>query len=450
VLRQRLNLADVININRFNLCLMYNSESDMRLNVLEKYLDHNNKNKQPLIGLATLMSLAYAGKDLSPIGAQLLELAEDDNAEALMDLSVLVQLKGDHDTGVALQQQALMLKQHYQLPPQNLKSPIKLLAIMAPGDLMTNTPLEFITEGIGIELDMLYVSPEQPIPNTLPEHDIAMIAVSELDRNYHILKMLETQMDNWPTPIINKARNIVKMARYRSSIMLQNHAGINSPVTSRINHTELKGIISGTHNLGDYLNGSSFPFIIRPIDSHAGYGLTKIENTEEISAYLLNQYNEDYFISSFVNYKNTDQQYRKYRIVLIQGKPFIVHMAISDHWMVHYANAGMAENAVKRAEEELIMKTFDDDFSKRHALAFEKIYKTFGLDYIGIDCSEMPDGDLLIFELGNSLTVHSLDSVEIFPYKKTQIDKIFNGFGRHLEKTLIPNIQNNAFTLIKS
>ena len=408
----------------------------MSLNALAKYLDDNDTSTQSLIGLATLMSLAFDGKDLAPIGTTLLELAGGDNAEALMDLSTLVQLKGDRDTGLALQQQALMLKQHYKLEPDSIKNPIKLLAIMAPGDLMSNTPLEFITEAIGITLDMLYVSPEHPVPSTLPEHDIAMVAVSELDRNFHILKLLESAMADWPKPIINSPNNIVEMARDRSSLMLQNYAGINIPITSRITRTELENIINGSHHLNDYLADSSFPFIIRPVDSHAGHGLEKIENIAEIKEYLLNQYNENYFISPFINYKNTDEQYRKYRIVLIQGKPFLVHMAISDQWMVHYANANMADDANKRAEEQSVMETFDDDFSQRHALAFKKIYERFGLDYIGMDCGETPEGDLLIFELGNSLNVHTLDSVDIFPYKKIQTDKIFNGFSSYLNKIL--------------
>jgi len=421
----------------------------MSLNALAMCLDDSNKNKQPLIGLATLMSLIFAGKDLTPVGTQLLELAGGDDAEALMDLSILVQLKGDHDTGIALQQQALMLKQHYTLEPENLKNQLKLLAIMAPGDLMSNTPLEFIAEGIGIELEMLYVSQEHPLPTVLPEHDIIMVAVSELDRNYQILKLLEADMINLEKPIINNPGKIIEMSRDKTSIMLQNYRDINMPITSRIDRFELKNIINESQNLAHYLMGSTFPFIIRPIDSHAGYGLKKIENINEINEYLLNQYNDNYFISPFIDYYSEDKQYRKYRIVLIKGKPFIVHMAISDHWMVHYANAGMIDNANKRAEEKFIMETFDDDFSKRHALAFNNIYERFGLEYIGIDCGETSDGKLLIFEIGNSLTVHSLDPVDIFPYKKTQITKVFNGFAVLLEQTVVANSHNKSLELIK-
>ncbi len=421
----------------------------MSFNALAICLDDSNNKKQPLIGLATLMTLLFAGEDLTPIGAQLIALAGGDDAEALLDLSVLVQLKGDRDTGLALQQQALMLKQHYKLEPENLNSQIKLLAIMAPGDLMTNTPLEFITEGLGMNLEMLYVSEEYPLPKELPEHDIIMVAVSELDRNHAILKSLEMDMKNYCKPIINKPQNIAAMARDRTSIMLQKINGINMPITSRINRSELEAINNSLSTLSTYLNGSDFPIIIRPIDSHAGSGLQKLESINDISDYLTNQANENYFISPFINYHSDDKQYRKYRIVLIKGKPFIVHMAIAEQWMVHYANAGMAENASKRAEEQFNMETFDEGFSKRHVYAFQKIYQRLDLDYIGIDCAETIDGDLLIFEIGNSLTVHSLDPVDIFPYKKTQITKVFNGFETLLEQTLTSSTNNKSLELIK-
>ena len=422
----------------------------MSFNALAICLDDSNNQKQPLIGLATLMSLIIAGKDITPIASQLLQLAGVDDAEALLDLSILVQLKGDHDTGVALQQQALMLKQHYILEPENLKSQIKLLAIMAPGDLMSNMPLEFITEGLGISLDILYVSKEYPLPEELPEHDIIMVAASELDRNYPILKALETDMENCSRPIINKAQNILAMARDRTSHMLQKIDGINMPITTRINRSELETINNGSRSLGSYLNDGKFPIIIRPIDSHAGAGLQKLESINDMREYLSSQSDENYFISPFINYYSDDKQYRKYRIALIKGKPFIVHMAIADQWMVHYANAGMAEDACKRAEEQFVMETFDEGFAKRHADVFQTIYQRLDLDYIGIDCAETSDGDLLIFEVGNALTVHALDPVDIFPYKKTQITKVFNGFGSLLEQTLASSTQNKSLELISS
>ena len=141
---------------------------------------------------------------------------------------------------------------------------------------------------------------------------------------------------------------------------------------------------------------------------------------------------DEFYISRFVDYRGEDGLFRKYRIVLIEGRPFICHMAISSHWMIHYLNAGMTESAEKRAEEARFMANFDEEFALRHADAFRAIYERMGLDYLGIDCGETADGSLLIFEVDSNMVVHALDPVDIFPYKQPQMRKVFAAFRQML------------------
>ncbi|HSY26184.1 MAG TPA: RimK family alpha-L-glutamate ligase, partial [Burkholderiaceae bacterium] len=117
-----------------------------------------------------------------------------------------------------------------------------------------------------------------------------------------------------------------------------------------------------------------------------------------------------------------------YRIILIEGKPFICHMGISQHWMIHYLNAGMAESAEKRAEEDRFMAQFDTGFAARHAEAFQAITDILQLDYVGLDCGETKDGKLLIFEADSDMIVHAMDPVDMFPYKQATMRKIFDAF----------------------
>jgi len=51
---------------------------------------------------------------------------------------------------------------------------------------------------------------------------------------------------------------------------------------------------------------------------------------------------------------------------------------------------------------------------------------------LGIDCGETPDGKLLIFEVDSCMIVHALDPVELFPYKQTQMHKLFAAFRQML------------------
>jgi glutathione synthase/RimK-type ligase-like ATP-grasp enzyme len=184
--------------------------------------------------------------------------------------------------------------------------------------------------------------------------------------------------------------------------------------------------------LSRYLEDGAYPIIVRPVDSHAGHGLDKIADADALNHYLQIHTDSEFYVSRFIDYRGHDGLFRKYRIVLIAGRPFICHLGISEHWMIHYLNAGMAENADKRAEEAAVMAAFDTDFAAKHSNALRSINERIGLDYLGIDCAETPDGQLLIFEVDSCMIVHALDSVELFPYKQPQMRKVFAAFRQML------------------
>jgi glutathione synthase/RimK-type ligase-like ATP-grasp enzyme len=150
--------------------------------------------------------------------------------------------------------------------------------------------------------------------------------------------------------------------------------------------------------------------------------------------YLDRQHYDEFFIAPFVDYKNSDGLYRKYRVILCAGEAFLCHLAMSTHWMIHYLNAGMADDAQKRAEEAQAMNDFKQTFAKKHAGAFQAIYERTGLEYVGIDCSETPDGKLLIFEIDSCMIVHAIDPVDLFPYKPEHMKTLFNAFELMLKK----------------
>ena len=127
---------------------------------------------------------------------------------------------------------------------------------------------------------------------------------------------------------------------------------------------------------------------------------------------------------------------RKYRIALVDGAPFLCHMAISSHWMVHYLNAGMTEDAGKRAEEARAMADFEADFAKRHATGFAALRERIGLEYFAIDCAESRDGNLLVFEADTAMIIHSMDPPEMFPYKAAQMEKAYAAFQTMLRRAV--------------
>ena len=398
------------------------------------------QNQEPLIGLAKLMRMAFSGVDLAPLGAQLIERAgfepSSASANALMDLSTVLQLRGDRELALVMQAQALEMQQIYTPPTVAGSAKIRLLAIMGPGDLMANTPLEFLLENSDVALDILYVAPYLPLPPSLPEHDVLFVAIGESDENIPLLEEVGSAIKSWPRPVLNMPERIALLSRDSACALLKSAPGIVMPDTARIDRHILEQIGREELAITAVLEQGEFPVIVRPVDSHAGKGLARLDDPIAIADYLQTMPQGEFYIARFVDYRGADGLFRKYRIVLIEGRPFVCHMGISAHWMIHYLNAGMAESAEKRAEEEHFMTGFDEGFALRHAEAFRAIHERISLDYLGIDCGETPEGSLLIFEVDSNMIVHAIDPVDVFPYKQPQMRKVFAAFREMLSNAM--------------
>jgi glutathione synthase/RimK-type ligase-like ATP-grasp enzyme len=261
---------------------------------------------------------------------------------------------------------------------------------------------------------------------------VLFVAIGEMDDHLPLLAAWEKQLATWPKPVLNRPHDIVKVARDSAARLLDNLPGIQMPPTCRVHGQQLRELVAEQTDTPVLPAGLRFPLLVRPVDSHAGQQLHRLDDASALLAMLAaDGKNNEFFVSNYIDYRNADGLFRKYRIVLIDGRPFPCHLAISSHWMIHYLNAGMAESAEKRAEEAHFMMNFSA-FAARHAQALQAIQQTIGLDYLGIDCAETADGDLLIFEVDPAMVVHAMDPVEVFPYKQAPMRQLFTAFREML------------------
>jgi len=394
----------------------------------------------PLIGAATLMRCAFYHDDLRPIGDMLLARAQanPDDANAWLDASFVLQLLGQRDAGLDIQRHALTIRTLYALPAPARTPTLNLLVLMGPGDFMANTPIEFLLQTTDIAANVQYVSPELPFPEQVPDHDVLFVAIAQSDANVVLLRDVAQMVAGWPRPVVNRPESIAHLSRNGAHAKLEGTTGTVMPRTVRVARATAEQLANGEIDVQALLPGEAFPLIVRPLDSHAGTDLQKVDDAAALRAYLAAQPSHEFYLAPFVDYSGPDGQFRKYRIVLIDGKPFICHLAISSHWMVHYLNAGMDDSAAKRAEEAAGMAGFDDGFAQRHAAALAEIDARIGLPYLGIDCAETRDGRLLIFEVDNAMVVHAMDDPGKYPYKGPAMDKVFRAFEAMLHRAAQP------------
>ncbi|MES2105074.1 MAG: RimK family alpha-L-glutamate ligase [Pseudomonadota bacterium] len=390
-----------------------------------------------LMGLAAMLRAAYYSVNLTPLGNQLIEHlnTHPEDANAMMDLSTILYMLGNREVAAATQTEAMNLARFYQLPTAaGNEARLRVLALMVPGDFMANTPIEFLLEDSDVAVDLMYVIPGMPLPELVPDHDVLFVAVGEAENTHGLLAQIAEETRNWPRPVLNRAERSLNLSRDKVASLLGGVQGICMPVTVRADRQTLERIAAAEIAPLSLLGDGDFPIIVRPVGSHAGHGLMKLLTASDVRAYLDNMQESEFFISRFVDYSGADGLFRKYRIVLVDGKPFLCHMAVSEHWMIHYLNAGMAENQAKRDEEARAMASFDTGFAERHAQAFAQIHLKFGLDYVGIDCAETADGDFLVFEVDTSMIVHGMDPADLYPYKPAAMQKVFDAFRALLSR----------------
>jgi glutathione synthase/RimK-type ligase-like ATP-grasp enzyme len=398
------------------------------------------------LGVAKLSKLAFDGVDLGPLRSQLLDkyVFEPDNAAALMDLAVIEQLLGNLEDGLARQHEALQLRRIYRSPCEAAKPGVRLLAFAAPGDIGNNTPLEFLLEGSDIALTTLYVVPGEPLPEPIPDHDVAIATACESDKNQAVQAEITRLTADWPKPVLNHPDQIALLARERLHALLKPVASIEMPMTVRIDRASLAEIGAGRTPLRAHLADGVFPVIARPLGSHAGFGLKKLDDAAAVTAYLAERAEAGFYLSRYVDYRSPDGRFRKYRIVFVDGRAYACHMAIAEQWMIYYLNAGMGESAAKQAEEERFMTAFSSEFARRHKAALAALAERIGLDYFGIDCAQTGDGKLLLFEADIAMIVHLMDSPTTYPYKVPQMRSVFAAFCAMLKERAVPRSVRKA------
>ena len=404
----------------------------------------------PFFGLAPYLRMSIAGMDLQPVGEHVLAQAQaqPDSATLWMALSLVLQSLGQRELGLTAQAQALSLQRVYHLSARQQPVRCRLLMLMEPGDLAANTPLECLLEDSDIELIFYYLSHNEPLLTPLPEHDAVLIAMSDSDENRAHLAFLAQTLAHWPKPVLNLPQFIPCVDRATASSLLQHQPGVLMPPTLRASRAQLLAIASGANQLSTVFPDCDFPIILRPLGSQGGHGLAKIETPEDIAPYLSGQPDAEFFISRFINYSHADGYFRKIRVALIDGQPYACHMAVSSNWMIHYVNAGMYEEAWKRAEELAFMEGFET-FKQRHKSALQAISRAIPLDYLCIDCAETVDGQLLIFEVDHAMVIHAMDTEAQFPYKQIHMHKVKKAFRDLLLQRMADHTVTNAPTPVE-
>ena len=286
-----------------------------------------------------------------------------------------------------------------------------LLVLCAPGPYTANTPVDLIFDSRHVTLHRWYVDPSGEVP-CLPRYDAIWIAIGESDAAASRLRAAERFAAAQRQPVFNRPGAIGRLNRVALAATFASARHTCAVTTERVARERYAA------------EPRAVPHIVRPVDSHGGYGLERIDDDAQRAAYAAHTDSAFLYVSPYIDYRSADGYFRKYRIIFIDGEPFPFHLAISPNWMVHYYNAPMTEHQWMRDEELAFFERLDIVFPGDLAEALRETAARLGLDYVGIDCAIARDGTLLVFEADNAVIVHLLDDPVMFAYKHRHVPRI--------------------------
>ena len=185
--------------------------------------EDNARPATPYLGLAPFLRMSIAGVDLKPVAQDLLAQAQaaPRDANLWMNLSIAMLCLGQRELGLAMQAQALELTRSYRIRAAQQPASLRVLMLMAPGDLAANTPLECLLEDSDVDLELFYLSESDPQDLRLPEHDVLFVALAEADEHRALLQSLERRLAHWSAPVINAPQFIPRTGRALASALLR-------------------------------------------------------------------------------------------------------------------------------------------------------------------------------------------------------------------------------------
>jgi glutathione synthase/RimK-type ligase-like ATP-grasp enzyme len=230
------------------------------------------------------------------------------------------------------------------------------------------------------------------------EFDLIFNGICDADSNSRSLKMAEGLTGKLSLPVVNEPRRIRETRRDRIAELLEGIEGIRVPRTIRIAPRSKGELLERIRSAG------IFPALVREAGTHGGSGMLLVEREtppDRLDRFAFD--GRDYYVTEFVDFRDEEGLYRKYRVVFIEGERFWRHGIVSTRWKIHVSGRKelMDASAELREEEERLLREGMPELDER----FSEIAARVGLEYFGIDFALTPEGEILLFELNACMNV---------------------------------------------
>jgi tetratricopeptide (TPR) repeat protein len=256
----------------------------------------------------------------------------------------------------------------------------------------------------------------------LPPHAAIFNAIGDADLARPALDAARALAARSAAPVINAPVAVLATGRVETARRLAAIPGVVAPRTLAIPRDEL--VARGAAALR--ARGFEFPLLLRRPGFHTGRHFLRLDQADQIDGALAALPGAELIAIEFLDARSTDGLVRKYRAMIVDGRLYPLHLAISAEWKVHYFTADMAERPDHRAEEARYLCDMTAAIGPSAVAALARIGEVLALDYGGIDFGLDQKGRVLLFEANAGMVVNPPDPDPRWDYRRDAIARVLD------------------------
>jgi tetratricopeptide (TPR) repeat protein len=343
-------------------------------------------------------------------------------------LGLLYEALGDEAAAQRHLARAFEQRASWTLPFRGTGRPLRVLLLVSArgGDVVLHP---FLDDRI-IETTM-FVPEGFKAGVPLPPHDVVFNGIGDADRCGRALACIRTLLDASPAAVINDPESVAASGRAQIE---RRFAGIPRLIVPRTERFARASLAAGALAV----NGWTFPLLVRAPGYQGGAHFESAAEPAALAAAVDALPGPELLAIAFIDTRGADGLFRKYRVLIVDGVLYPVHLAISSRWKVHYYSADMAERAEHRAEERRFLEDMRGTLGPRTVAALERAAQALGLDYGGIDFGLDPAGNVAIFEANATMAVYAPPAQERWAYRQPAFDAIVAAVHALIERRAAP------------
>ena len=366
-----------------------------------------------LVNLANALLENGEAEEAETLYRKAVDLAPDD-PDARQGLANALQGRGETEAAEVQRRASYARRRIARRPYRGEGRPRRVLELVS--GVGGNVPTRFLLDETAFEVATLMVEADGVEP--IPPHDIVFNAVGDPDLAPQAVDAAARIAERLGSPVLNAPARVRPTGRASVGQRLSGIPHLRTPRVARVAKREAAGDA----------DACGYPLLVRSPGFHTGRYFERADGPGELAAALERLPGDEALVIGFLDGRDAQGLYRKYRAIFVGGEVFPLHLAVSKGWKTHYFSSEMAASPALRAEE---ARYLDDPRSVIGPAAMEALHAVAArlrLDFGGIDFGLSAAGEVLLYEANATMLVSPPPPDRMWHHRRPAAGRVLAAF----------------------